>query len=315
VASPLIPYLTLPEIPLAFLRHVPWLGDAIDPRQPPSIKPFGTLVALGVYFAAVVAMRRAKQRGHEAKLYSDFVFWAVGTGFVLSHILDAIFYHPDTVKRDPLYLLKIWDGLSSYGGFIGAVVGSLAFGFYHRRKVLELIDITVSAFPIGWMFGRAGCSVVHDHPGIVSDAWFAVRYPTHGGGTIGRLDLGLIELVFTIPIAMACIVLWKRNPNRPTGYWIALTCLVYAPIRFLLDFLRIGPKEVALGADERYLALTPAQWSAFLMLGTGLYFVWRIVKRPTLAAAAQAAGAPASAAPEQPEATQPDEPDDDEAGR
>jgi phosphatidylglycerol:prolipoprotein diacylglycerol transferase len=73
VAEPLIPYITLPEIPLSFLKHVPLLGDVIDPRQPPSIKPFGTLVALGVYFGAVLAMRRAKERGHDAKAYSDFV--------------------------------------------------------------------------------------------------------------------------------------------------------------------------------------------------------------------------------------------------
>jgi phosphatidylglycerol:prolipoprotein diacylglycerol transferase len=296
VAEPLIPYITLPEIPLSFLKHVPLLGDMIDPRQPPSIKPFGTLVALGVYFGAVLAMRRAKQRGHDPKAYSDFVFWTVGSGFVISHVLDAIFYHPDTVKRDPLYLLKIWDGLSSYGGLIGAVVGSLAYGFYHRRKVLELMDITVSAFPVAWVFGRAGCSVVHDHPGILSNAWFAVRYPAHGGTFVGRLDLGLLEFAFTVPFATACYLLWQKNPRRPTGYWIALTCIIYAPVRFLLDFLRVGPKEVALGADERYLTLTPAQWAAFLMLGTGLYFLWRIRARPTLAMAASLLEPPAGGA-------------------
>ena len=299
MAAPLIPYITLPEIPLSFLRHVPWLGGMIDPRQPPSIKPFGTLVALGVYFGTVVAMRRAKQRGFDAKTYSDFVFWTVGSGFVLSHVLDAIFYHPDQVKRDPLYLIKIWDGLSSYGGFIGAVVGSLAFGFYHRRKVLEMIDLTVSAFPLGWVFGRAGCSVVHDHPGILSDAWYAVRFPAHGGSTVGRLDLGLLEFVFTIPVVVTCMLLWRRNPNRPIGFWIAFTCLVYSPVRFLFDFLRVGPKEVALGADERYLTLTPAQWSSFLMLATGLYFAWRIWRGSAAPAMATANGAtvPADAEP------------------
>ena len=35
------------------------------------------------------------------------------------------------------------------------------------------------------MFGRMGCSIAHDHPGLESDLWFAVQYP-HGG----RFDLG-----------------------------------------------------------------------------------------------------------------------------
>jgi hypothetical protein len=34
-----------------------------------------------------------------------------------------------------------------------------------------------SAFPLAWVFGRAGCATVHDHPGRLSDAWFAVRWP------------------------------------------------------------------------------------------------------------------------------------------
>ena len=62
MSGPLIPYLTLPEIPLDFLLHVPLLGDLFDPNQPPSIKPFGTLVAIGVYIGATVTMHRAKQR-------------------------------------------------------------------------------------------------------------------------------------------------------------------------------------------------------------------------------------------------------------
>ena len=35
----------------------------------------------------------------------------------------------------------------------------------------------------------------------------------------------------------------------------ALTGLFYAPVRFLLDFLRFNPE-----ADPRYLGLTFAQW-------------------------------------------------------
>jgi phosphatidylglycerol---prolipoprotein diacylglyceryl transferase len=271
----LIPYITLPEVPLSFLRYVPLLRDAIDPNHPPSIKPFGALVALGVYFGTVVATRRAKARGYDGRTYNDFVLWTVGMGFVLGHVLDALFYHPDTVLADPLYLLKLWDGLSSYGGLIGAVVGAVAWGLHRRRKVLELVDITVSAFPVGWAFGRAGCSVVHDHPGIQSSAWYAVRFPAPGGGVIGRIDLGLMEFAFTVPFAIVCALLWWRNPRRPTGFWIALACTVYAPVRFLLDFLRLSPSEAGGAGDARYDSLTPAQWACFLMLGTGLYFLWR----------------------------------------
>src|SRR5437667_3916756 len=101
-----------------------------------------------------------------------------------------------------------------------------------------------------------GCSVVHDHPGALSNAWFAVKYPAQqlGAGYQGRLDLGTIEWAFTIPLAIACHYLWKRKPLRPHGFYVGVTLTAYAPVRFFLDFLRIKPGDpiIHTEADPRY---------------------------------------------------------------
>src|SRR5690606_35732250 len=102
----------------------PIVGSNIDPASPPTIKPFGTLVALGVYIGSVVAVRRARERGMDTKQLNDFIFYVVGCGFVGAHVLDAIFYYPDKVAQNPLFLLELWAGLSSFGGFTGALVGA-----------------------------------------------------------------------------------------------------------------------------------------------------------------------------------------------
>jgi len=281
VTGPLIPYVELPEIPLGFLEYIPLLGDKLDA---PSIKPFGTLVAIGVYLGSLVAAKRGRQRKLDARLLSDFIFWSVAAGFVISHMLDAIAYHPETVMRDPLYLLRVWEGLSSYGGFIGAVIGAWAWKLYRKQNILEYIDILVSAFPLAWVFGRMGCSVVHDHPGALSNAWFAVQYPERllQAGFDGRYDLGLIEMVLTIPLAVACHLLWKRKPDRPVGFYIGVTLTCYAPVRFALDYLRVQPNDLLFrgASDPRYLGLTPAQWVCFLAFAVGLLFVRRTWKQP-----------------------------------
>jgi phosphatidylglycerol:prolipoprotein diacylglycerol transferase len=278
VAGPLIPYITLPELSLAFLHLQDWplVGDLVDPQKPPSIKPFGALVALGVYIGSVVAMRRARQRGLDQNKMNRFIFWVVGLGFVGAHLLDAIFYHPARVARDPLYLFALWDGLSSYGGFIGAIFGAFAYRFRFREKILPMCEVICSAFPLAWVFGRAGCSVVHDHPGRVSDAWFAVRYPLQGvagDGVVGRFDMGLYECVLTIPLAIAFWWLWRRRPLRPVGFYIGIMCVAYAPVRFLLDFLREREGAGLVGGDPRYGGLTPAQWACFGLLALGIWFL------------------------------------------
>ncbi|XXX80394.1 prolipoprotein diacylglyceryl transferase family protein [Sorangium sp. So ce134] len=271
MSGPLIPYIQLPEIPLSFLEHVPLVGQLIDPAKPPSIKPFGTLVALGVYIGAVVATRHARERKLDEKKMSEFIFWVVAAGFIGGHVFDAIFYHPQRVARDPLYLLALWDGLSSFGGFTGALIGAASWRFSRREKILPYCEVVNSAFPLAWVFGRAGCASVHDHPGRLSDAWFAVQYPL-GNGYVGRFDLGLYECLLTIPLAIAFAVLWRRNPHRPLGFYTGVMCTAYAPVRFGLDFLR--EREGALvGGDPRYAGLTPAQWACFGLLALGIYFL------------------------------------------
>lgn len=277
MSGPLIPYITLPEIPLDFLLHVPGISSLLDPQHPPSIKPFGTLVALGVYLGSVVAVRHAKERRLDLKKMNDFIFWVVAAGFVGGHVLDAIFYHPETVARDPLYLLKLWDGLSSFGGFTGAMIGGVSWKLVKGERILPYTDTVASAFPLAWVFGRAGCSVAHDHPGALSDAWFAVQYPM-GRGYIGRFDLGLYEMLLTIPMAVTFAILWRRAP-RPYGFFVGWMCALYAPVRFVLDFFRAADDGAVAGADPRYAGLTPAQWACFGLLGLGWYLV-DLSKRP-----------------------------------
>lgn len=278
MAEPLIPYIDLPEIPLDFLLRIPGLGSLFDPAHPPSIKPFGTLVALGVYVGAIVARRRADQRKLDSRKMSDLIFWTVAAGFIGGHVLDAIFYHPARVARDPLYLLRLWDGLSSYGGFIGAFIGAWLWRAVKNEKILPYGDVINSALPIGWAFGRAGCASVHDHPGAFSDSWIAVRYP-YGQGFVGRYDLGLYECLLTIPLAIAFAVLWRRDPFRPVGFYSGWLCVAYAPVRFFLDFLREDASRNPAG-DPRYGGLTPAQWACFALLGLGIYLLRLASKSP-----------------------------------
>lgn len=270
--GPLIPFIKVPELPLPFLVHI-LPSSLVDPHHPPSIKPFGTLVALGVYLGWMVAMHHARQRRLDATKMNDFIFWVVLGGFLGGHMLDAIFYHPAHLRVDPLYLFKMWDGLSSYGGFIGAVCGALAWKIRRRGPILPMCEVINSAFPLAWVLGRSGCATVHDHPGHLSNAWYAVQWEVGHGLIQPRLDLGLIEMVLTIPLAAAFLILWYRKPLRPLGFYTGWMCIAYAPVRFLLDFLREDEARNALGGDPRYAGLTPAQWACFGLVCVGLYFL------------------------------------------
>jgi len=70
------------------------------------------------------------------------------------------------------------------------------------------------------------------------------------------------------------VVLWLAfRPTRrmPAGFVTALTGVLYAPVRFFLDYLR--PEDT----DPRYGTLTFAQWSSIVAFAIAIYAARRIL--------------------------------------
>jgi phosphatidylglycerol:prolipoprotein diacylglycerol transferase len=280
----MIPYFTghLFDIPHA----VPVIGGL-------PIHLFGVLVALGVIFGDRIVVTQGRRRGLDPNDVKYMNARIVIGGFIVAHLVSVIFYYPERIREDWKVLVNPFAGLSSFGGFLGAF---LAF-MYFTKKIgmdrLRYADSVALGLAVGWIFGRTGCFSAHDHPGrhVAASFFLSVRYPDGP-----RIDLGLYELLFTI-VMTAILLDYNRTP-RPPGRIIALATMMYAPARFLLDFLRAT--DVA-RPDERYLGLTPAQWACLATAGLGVY-IWRR-REPPAPPAAPVTSAPPSAPAEPP--TQP----------
>ena len=229
-----------------------------------SIPAFQILVFVAVVVGYEIAQRRAARLGWDRDVFLSIVLWAIGPGFVGSHVLDTLLYEREAFRRDPLVILEVWGTMSSFGGIIGGVLGgviALRLKKLSRRQALEFFDIVAYAFAFAWIFGRLGCSLAHDHLGLATNSPLAVRFPDGP-----RYDLGLLELFWTI--AMCAVFAWLDRRWRPTGFFLALFLLLYGPVRFLLDMLRVG--------DERYLGWTPGQYASIAATFVGFALLARL---------------------------------------
>jgi phosphatidylglycerol:prolipoprotein diacylglycerol transferase len=95
---------------------------------------------------------------------------------------------------------------------------------------------------------------------------------------VPRYDLGLLEMLFAVIVAAAFALTWKRR--LPVGWYAATLAIVYAPVRFGLDFLRVDDPD---GGDLRYAGLTPAQWACVALFGTGVFLYARLWRAPVFA--------------------------------
>jgi phosphatidylglycerol:prolipoprotein diacylglycerol transferase len=242
---------------------IPYLKFSTISIGPVTLPTFGLLVATGVLVGSLVTIRRGREYGLDGQMLRRSVLWAVFGGFIVAHITEVLFYIPYRLKEDPWVLLRLSEGISSYGGFFGGLLGLFIFSRIHRQSFARYTDIISLGLLTGWVFGRLGCSVVHDHPGVHSDFFLAVAYPDGP-----RHDLGLYEFIFTV-VLYGTFEIIRRRP-LPPGHIALLMGLLYAPVRFMLDFLR--------AFDARYFSLTPAQYAS-----AGLFFMCLIlIKRSTV---------------------------------
>ena len=96
---------------------------------------FGFLVALGFVFGGKAAMGRAKRLGLDPEVINRLIGWLVLGTFVGGHVGYGLMYQPKEYFADPILFLKMWQGLSSFGGFVTCV--PIAIWFFRKLGIQE----------------------------------------------------------------------------------------------------------------------------------------------------------------------------------
>jgi len=234
------------------------------------IDPFGVLVAIAVIVGFISTKRRSARVGLDPWMAHGMAIWVILGSFTMAHIVSMVFYFPERLVENPWEILYIWAPISSLGGFLGALIAAYIYTRRQRLPFLAYCDVFVYGLVAGWVFGRLGCTVAHDHPGNLSDFFLAVQFP---GGS--RHDLGFYEFLFTVFLLYPATRILGKKP-RPDGFYLVLIPLIYAPVRFSLDFLRSTHFR---NVDPRYLGLTAAQWLCIAMMAAIVPLMVRTLRR------------------------------------
>ena len=264
------------------------------------IQAFGVIVAIGVLIGAALLRRYAEWHGVSDDHIRGLTGWITVAGFIGAHVFDVIAYQWHDLVKDPVLLIKLWKGISSYGGFLGGAIGFAMYVWWKRLPVRLMADIAIVGLLPAFSIGRIGCTVVSDHLGARlanPDAWYSflsMEYPrdealkdgvsglaqlyqqnpdAQVAGTMQAWNLGLVEFAYLVPVNL--LILWlafRPDKRLPAGMMAVIAGIFYAPVRFFMDYLR--PET----SDPRYLGFTFAQWASFLAFGVSVYAATRIMK-------------------------------------
>ena len=272
---------------------IPFFDQPTLSLGPLTVHAYGALVATGVIFGGWLVLRRSRRKGLDPEETERMLTWMLVAGFVGAHLFSVLAYFPEELARDPWLLFRIWEDLSSFGGIAGGAVGIWIYLRIRapaevRRRKWSYWDLIGFGLPFGWAFGRLGCMMAHDHPGKVTDfflsrslqspearayitrlyeasPWVGDLPPASRLAEMGFHDLGWYEFLY-LALVMVPVFLVLNRSDRSPGFWAAAFLLMYGPVRFLLDYLRV--------VDPRYLGLTPGQYMAAAGTLIGLW-IWR----------------------------------------
>ncbi|MEK7680427.1 MAG: prolipoprotein diacylglyceryl transferase family protein, partial [Patescibacteria group bacterium] len=242
---------------------IPYFHFDVISIGPLNIHVWGLMVSLGMVAGILFAYRLAKKFLLSGEVVLDMAVWGIVGALIFARAFHVVFYDPFYYTLYPGEILKFWNGgASSFGGFFGAGFGIWLFCKKRKfswKEILPYFDMSAVGLWLGWGIGRIGCFLTHQHPGKLTNFFFAVNYD---GGA--RFDLGILESLLGFSLFIMYLLLFKKLVK--VRWWLvaAISIADYAIFRFFLDFLRATPDFP--GGDVRYLSFTPAQWGAAALL-------------------------------------------------
>jgi phosphatidylglycerol:prolipoprotein diacylglycerol transferase len=254
---------------------------------PIAVHWYGLAYVLGIlcgwYYARQLA-RRDYLWPHDrspltAAHLDDFMVW-VAVGIVLGGRLGYIlFYDFAAIAQNPIRAIEIWNGgMSFHGGFVGAILAIILFSRRNDIPVLSMLDTIAAVVPFGLLFGRIANFVNGELWGRLSDAPWAVVFPT--GGPFARhpsqlYEAGLEGILLLVVLAM--LVFWGKALKRP-GFIAGAFGVGYALSRIFVEFFR--EPDAQLG----YLAfgwLTMGMLLSLPMVAVGIWLMARARSSPS----------------------------------
>ena len=192
------------------------------------------------------------------------LLYAVLIGSLLGGRFGYVFFYGfDRFIADPLWLFKIWQGgMSFFGGLIGVILATIWISKKENYELFKVADLITIATPLGLAFGRLGNFINGELWGRETNLPWGVVFKD--AGPEPRHPSQLYEMLGEGVLIFIVLFILMKYYYR-TGLLSCVFLIMYAIIRFLVEFVRVPDEHMGL-----YYNLTIAQWFSIPMLIGGI---------------------------------------------
>ncbi len=273
--------------------HYPSIDPVIVSIGPLALRWYGLayLAAFAVCWWLGNLQNRRARLGWTRPQVSDLVFYGAIGAVVGGRIGYLLFYSFDVFLRDPLVLLRIWDGgMSFHGGLAGAIGAMAWFARRVNRGFWQVADFVAPLVPIGLGLGRLGNFANTELPGRMTEVPWGLVYPCDAAAVrnINVLCSGEWESfarhpsplyqAFAEGVVLFVFVWWVAARPRPAGLVSGAFLTGYGLLRFVTEWFREPDGHIGFLAFDW---LTMGQLLSLPMAIVGmLVIVWALRRSP-----------------------------------
>jgi len=207
---------------------------------PLTLYTYGVLVASGFLLGLGLAVRQARKEGMPSEKIVDLGFYVLLAAIVGSRLF-FIFMNADVYLKNPLGILKVWEGgLVFYGGLIVAIPTVLWYVRKNALGVWSTGDLFAPSIAIGHAIGRIGCFFSGCCYGKPAEGLpWAVTFTDPQSLAVTGIPLHPTQLYESAGEFFIFLILITLRKNKSFNGQLFFTyLLLYSFLRFIVEFYR-----------------------------------------------------------------------------
>lgn len=228
---------------------------ALDPVAlqlgPLALRWYGLMYLFGFAAFVLLGAWRARRKAADwtPEQVWDLLFYGVFGVVVGGRVGFALFYGGDAFLRDPLWLLRLWEGgMSFHGGLLGVLAATALYARKTRRSFLAVTDFVAPLVPLGLGLGRLGNFINAELPGRVTELPVGLHFPCSTLRGLSVSCYGEFEAVARHPsslyqagtegLVLFALLWWYAAKRRAVGEVSGMFLLGCGALRFATEFAR-----------------------------------------------------------------------------
>src|SRR5579885_1589173 len=213
---------------------------------------YGILFGSSFLAGQSLTRRMCELEGKSTVLIDRMLGYVVVGTLAGARLGHCLFYEPNIYLRDPIRILKIWEGgLASHGGGLGIFLALWIFSRKHREfSYLWLLDHLCIGVALAGVFIRTGNLFNSEIFGKATDVPWAFVFDR-----VDAVPRHPTQIYEAVSYFIIFVILWKwyRSPAKPAKYpgrIFGVFMMMCFGVRFVIEFATEQQVEV-----ESYLPL------------------------------------------------------------